>query len=186
MRPSRLSMLVSVACVFVAGAVPVLAQQAPSGSSGWRQELRATGRTAYTRFVLVGKVAPPAQVDAATRPALALDCIPGKGSKGKYLSSHLLVGANLKIDYVEPEEIHGVSYFPMVTVLFHTDSAKDRKEQWSAGAENTSASIPKDVLKKILHAHTLAVSADDDQGAPIAMRFEIANPAQVVESCDLD
>jgi len=119
---------------------------------------------------------------AATRsslpahPTLAVDCIPGTGShpsKGRFLAANLLVGITLKIVYVEPEEIHGTSYYPKVAVQFRANDAKEDEEKWSVGAEKTSASIPKDSLKTILRARSIAITADDDHGSPVAMQFDM-------------
>jgi hypothetical protein len=118
-----------------------------------------------------------------------LDCIPGKGShrlKGRFMAGTLLVGTNLRIEYVEPEEIHGTSYFPMVSVSYRMDDAKEEREKWSPGTEKSSASVPKDAVKKMLRAHTVEITANDDHGAPVLMQFDIPDPTSVEQGCGVD
>jgi hypothetical protein len=102
---------------------------------------------------------------------------------GRFLAGNLLVGTTLKIVYLEPEEIHGTSYFPMVAVRYRTDDGKEKEENWSPGTEKTSASIDKDSLKKILRARTVAISADDDRGLQVAMKFDMPDPTLDEEGC---
>jgi hypothetical protein len=66
------------------------------------------------------------------------------------------------------------------------DNAKEEEEKWSVGTEKTSASIPKASLKKILCAHTVEITADDNHGSQVAMQFEMPDPTSVEESCDVD
>jgi len=128
---------------------------------------------------------------------LVLDCIPAKEShrgKGKLLNANLLVGTPLKIEYVEPEEIHGTSYFRKVTVRYRMDDGKEEVEKWSigtdktsvSGTDKTSASVPKDALKKIFRAHSVEVTAQDDRGSPVAMQFDMSDPTPVEETCNVD
>jgi hypothetical protein len=164
--------------------------QTPAAAQVWRQTQETdTARSFnFARYTAVGKfLGPRSQV--ANRPALVVDCIPGTGShadKGKFLAANLLVGTALKIVYVEPEEIHGTSYFPKVAVRYHTDGAKDQEEKWSAGTDKSSAAVPKELLKRFLRARTLAVTADDESGSPIAMQFDLSDPALVAQGCDVD
>jgi hypothetical protein len=129
------------------------------------------------------------QGEVSNRPALAVDCTPGKGShraEGKFVSGNLLAGTALKIDYVEPEEIHGTSYYPKVSVRYRLDEAKEQEEKWSPGTDRTSASFPKDSLKKMLRARTIEITADDDRGSQVVMQFDMPDPAAVEEACDVD
>jgi hypothetical protein len=142
----------------------------------------------YTQFTLVGKFVTSPRDVASNRPALTLDCIPAKEahSKGRYLAANLLVGTTLKVIYVEPEEIHGTSYYPKVAVRYRTDDGKEEDEKWSPGTDKTSVSVPKDSLKKILRAHGVAITADDERGSHVAMQFDLSDPKLVEEGCDVD
>jgi hypothetical protein len=171
-----------------------IAQPAPQQASSphaWRQSQAndAAHTFTYTHFTLAGDfVAAPH--DPANRPALVVDCIPGDGphpAKGKYLTANLLAGTTLKIVYVEPEEIRGMSYDPKVAVRYRSDDAKaEQQEQWSAGTDKTSATVPKDSLKQILRAHTVTITADDEHGSHVAMRFNIPDSARVEQGCNID
>jgi hypothetical protein len=188
MKPAPLLLLAPLAWTAFGFAEP--APQQPPAAQVWQQSQKTdTARTyTYTRFTLAGKFTSPHD-PAASRPALAVDCIPGQGSppaRGRFLAANLLVGGTLKIVYVEPEEIRGTSYFPKVVVRYRADSAKDAEEKWSAGTDKTSASIPKDSLKKILRAHTVAITAEDDHGSPVAMQFEMPDAAPVDQGCNVD
>jgi hypothetical protein len=170
------------------------AEPAPQPSAsvhGWRQAQQTDTARAmtYTRFTLVGKFLTPPKDLVSERPALAVDCIPGNEShsaKGRLLAANLLIGTTLKVVYVEPEEIHGMSYLPKVVLRYRTDQAKEEEEKWSPGTEKTSASIPNDALKKILRAHTVAITTDDDHGSQIAMQFDMSDATPVEAGCDVD
>jgi hypothetical protein len=163
------------------------AQQA----SVWRQSQKtdAVSETTYTRFTLAGKFLKSQQGDVPNRPAFVLDCAPGKGShrrKGRFLARNLLAGTSLKIVYVEPEEIHGTSYYPKVSVRYRMDNAKEELEEWSAGTEKTSASIPVGSLKKMLRAHTVEITVVDDRGLPVVMQFDMPDPTLVETGCPVE
>jgi hypothetical protein len=167
-------------------------QQAPPAKV-WRQSQKTNpGRdTAYSRFTLVGRFlkAPQGTVgDLSNRPAFVVDCAPGKGSrKGRFIAGNLLIGTSLKIDYVEPQEIHGTSYYPKVAVQYRIDDAKGpEKENWTPGTEKTSASIPKDTLKKILRAQAVDLTVGDDRGSEIVMKFDMPDPKPVEDACNVD
>jgi len=145
----------------------------------------------YTRFTLVGQFTKSPQNVVPNRPALIVDCIPAKesgSSKGRFLAASLHVGSPLKIKYVEPEEIHGTSYFPKVEVRYRTDDGKEEQEKWSplSEKEKTAASVPKDALKKILRARSVAITAEDEHGSPVAMQFSMPSPADVEAGCNVD
>jgi hypothetical protein len=188
MKTNLLLLLVPLACpVGMAESAP----QPPSSAPVWQQSERTNTADAYSfsRFTLVGKFRTPLNDGVPNRPALVVDCIPAKESprgRGTFLAGNLLVGTTLKIVYVEPEEIRGINYFPMVPVRFHTDNAKDQEDKWSPGSDNTSASIDKGLLKKILRARTFAIVADDKRGSQVAMQFDIPDPTQVEEACHVD
>jgi len=165
-----------------------MAAQQPSV---WRQSQKtdAAGETTYTRFILVGKFLKSPQVAVPNRPAFVLDCVPASEShrsKGRLLDRNLLVGTTLKIVYIEPEEIHGTSYYPKVSVRYRMDNAKEELENWSAGTDKTSASIPVGSLKKMLRAHTVEIAVDDVRGLPVVMQFDMPDPTSVEAGCAVD
>jgi hypothetical protein len=169
------------------------AAQQPSEVLAWRQSQKTTTTDpytayTYTRFSLVGRYA-AGNNQSADPPALMIDCIPGAdsaNSKGTYLATNLRVGSPLKIIYVEPEEIHGNSYFPEVAVKYTAGDSRDVRDDWSVGADKTSVSVPRRALKKLLDARTVAIVAQDDHGAPLAIQFNMPDPTPVAESCNLD
>ena len=169
------------------------AQQAPSQSAaahGWQQSQNTDAARAmtYTRFMLGGKFLNSTQAAVPNRPALVLDCIPaaGSGARGKFLTASLLIGTPLKVLYVEPEEIHGTSYYQKIAISYRVGDGKDHSEKWSLGTEKLSAAVPKNVVKKILRAHSLTVSTEDDAGLPLAMQFDIPDAAAVEAGCNVD
>jgi isochorismate synthase EntC len=188
MKRVPLLLLVPLALASFGFSAMVSQQAAPA--KVWRQSQKTNpGRdTTYTRFTLVGRFLKAPQGDVSNRPAFVLDCIPGKGShKGKFIAGNLLVGTSLKIDYVEPQEIHGTSYYPKVAVQYRIDDAKEpEKENWTPGTEKTSASIPKDSLKKILRAQAVDLTVGDDRGSEVAMKFDMPDPAPVEDACNVD
>ena len=193
MKPAPLFLLVPLAWASFGFAQP--AAKLPASPNGWQQSQKTdTARAfSYTRFTLVGKFVKSPQVkspqDVAEIPALTVDCIPGEEShsaKGRFLAANLLVGSTLKVVYVEPEEIRGTSYFPKAAVRYRADGAGEEEEKWSPGTEKTSASIPKDALKKFLRARTVAIMADADRGSQIAMQFDMPDAAPVEAACNVD
>jgi isochorismate synthase EntC len=191
MKPVPLLLLVPLALASF-GFSAMAPQQAPSVKV-WRQSQKTSPGhdSTYTRFTLVGRFlkAPQGDVgDVSNRPAFVVDCVPGKGSrKSKFVTGNLLVGAALKIDYVEPQEIHGTSYYPKVAVQYRIDDAKEpEKENWTPGTEKTSASIPKDALKKILRAQAVDLTVGDDRGSEIVMKFDMPDPKPVEDACNVD
>ncbi len=189
MKPTPLLLLVPLAWVSPGLAEPV--PQQPSSAPVWRQTAitDAVRAITYTRFTLAGKSITSPQDAVSNRSALVVDCIPGTQlhpSKGRFLAANLLAGVAMKVVYVEPEEIHGTSYYPKVVVRYRTDDAKEEEEKWSPGTEKTSVSIPKHSLKRILRARTVAISAPDDHGSQIAVRFDMPDPTPVEEACNVD
>jgi hypothetical protein len=185
------SLLLLVPLAWAACSVADPAPQQPSSAHAWQQSQKSDAEhtLTFTRFTLAGKFAAPPPAEGAHRPTLALDCIPGEGThprRGKFLAANLLVGTALKIVYVEPEEIHGTSYFPKVAVRIHADDAKDMEGKWMAGTEKTSASVPKDSLKTILRAHAVTITAEDDRGSQVTMHFDMPDPTLVEEGCNVD
>ena len=185
--PLLLPVLIARASLGFAQSAP----QQPSAPHVWRssQETNVPDAYAYTRFTLVSQLSTSLHAGTSNRPALVVDCIPGTGSdhpKGKFLAAHLLVGAPLKILWVEPEEAHGIYYYPRVAVRYRTDDAHHERDQWSAGTDKASASIPKSALKEILRARTVAITAADEHGSNVSMQFDMPNSAPVKDGCNVD
>lgn len=91
------------------------------------------------RFTLVGKFLKPLEGDTTNRPALVVDCSSyNRSHRSKFWRGNLVVGDPLKIDWVEPEEIHGISYFPKVAVEYRLNDGKKEKENWTPGTDKTS------------------------------------------------
>jgi len=188
MKPTPLLLIVSLATASF-GFAQSAPQEASSGH-GWQQSQKAdtAGTFTYTQFTLAGKFLTSPRDKAAGRPAVVLDCIPGgsHAGKGRLLGANLLVGMTLKIVYVEPEEIRGTSYYPKVVARYQFDGAKTEEDKWTAGTDKTSVSIPKDALKQLLRAHSVAITMDDDHGSQVAMQFDIPDPTLVEQGCRVD
>lgn len=135
----------------------------------------------------MGKFVNPPAGDSSSRPSLVVDCgTYNRSHKSKFARGTLVVGDPLKIDWVEPEEIHGISYFPKVSVLYRLNDAKEEKEDWTPSADKTSASFPKGSLEKMLRARTVEITAEDARGSQVAMEFDMPNGAVVEQGCDVD
>jgi hypothetical protein len=187
MKAAPLLLLVPLALVSF-GFSAISPQQA-STAPMWRQSQKTNPSrgTTYTRFTLEGKFLKAPQGDFPNRPALVLDCAPSRGSrKGKFVAADILIGPTMKIDYVEPQEIHGTSYYPKISVQYRIDDAKEEEGKWTPGTEKTSATVPKDSLKKILRAHTVELTTEDDRGSRVVMQFDMPNSPPVEEACNVD
>jgi hypothetical protein len=188
MKPYPLLLLVPLALpsLGVAGPVP---QASPAHVWQQSHQTNVPDTYPYTRFTLVGKFLTPSRNVAPNRPALVVDCIPADESprdRGTFLGGNLVVGTTLKIVYVEPEEIRGLSYYPKVALRYHTDNAKDEHQQWSAGSDRTSASIPKQSLEQLLRARSVAITTYDERGRPVAMQFDMPDSTAVEQTCHVD
>jgi hypothetical protein len=189
MKPNLLLLLVPLACP--GPGIAASAPHQPSSELAWQQSQGTNAAEAFTfsRFTLVGKFLTPLPDAVPNRPALVVDCIPPDKSprgKGTFLAGTLLVGTTLKIVYVEPELIRGTNYFPMVAVRYRADNAGDQEQDWSPRSNNTSASLDKGLLKKILRARTFEITADDSRGSKVAMQFDIPDPSSVEAACHVD
>ena len=205
MKTYPLFLIVPLAWPAFAFAAP--APQQPSSVPVWRQSQRTNTADdfTYSRFTLMGNFVTPAADTMRNRPAFVLDCIPAPESprgKGTFLAGNLRVGTNLKVTYVESEEIPsgvtGMFYFPKIAVRYRMDNArKDEQDQWtptsakiayqwSPGSEKTSASIPKHSLEEILRARNVAITTNDDHGRKVVMRFDMPDPTLVEEACHVD
>jgi hypothetical protein len=189
MKPNLLLLLAPLACP--SPGIAASAPHQPSSELAWQQSEATNSAEAYTfsRFTLVGRFLTPLPDVVPNRPALVVDCIPAKESprgKGTFLAGTLLVGTTLKIDYVEPELIRGMNYFPMVAVRFQADNVRDQEQEWPPRSNNTSAAIDKGLLKKILRARTIEITAVDNRGSKVAMQFDIPDPSSVEAACHVD
>src|ERR1700758_5494854 len=161
-------------------------QQSSSSGQAWRQTQMTDG-TPSTRFSLTGKFLKGPSGNVSNPPVLAIDCGSGRRAhEGRLIAGNLLVGVPLKINYVEPTEIHGTSYYPKVFVQIRVDDAKPEKRSWNPGKDKTSALFAKYSLKKILHAHTVEITTKSDSGSELVMQFDIPDSKQVAEGCDVD
>jgi len=178
------------ALLLVTSSLAVPPPQLPPGKQ-WREAPKtdAAHPAPYTEFTLAGKFIKWPQADVTVRPTLALDCMleeRSHGTKGTFLQGNLFVGTVLKIDYVEPEQIEGISYFQKVSVRYRFDDEKMRKGEWPPGKDKNSVSIPEDNLKNLLRAHTVLIMVDEDQGGEVSMQFDIPDSAKVGETCGVE
>lgn len=176
--------------VLTLGMISTPRLQNSDSTKAWQQTLKAgdlpgTGRT---RLTLNGKFTKFPQGEGSVRPSLAVDCTIAKhsgGARRKFGAATLLAGTTLKIDYVEPQEVHGTSYYTKVPVRYRLDDAREQRDEWPSGADKTSASISKDLLKRMLRAHTVVITVSEAQASEVAMRFEMPDPAPVEEGCGI-
>ena len=163
------------------------AQQSPPTQQWARSQVADARRgTTYTQFTLAGKFLKPPRNSGSDGPTLVVTCTFDKhsrGSNGKFSAGSLRVGSPLKIDWVEPEVIHGIAYYPKVSVRYRLDEGRARKDQWSPDGDETSASFPKSVLKEMLRARTVLITMDEDHGAEVAVQFDMPDPTHVAEAC---
>ena len=178
-----------VPLVLASLAFSMTSPQQQSPPQGWKQTQRTdTVRGAYTRFTLVGKfLKSPQGDDASNRPAMIVDCSTyNRSHRSKFWRGSLVVGDPLKIEWVEPEQIEVMSYYPKVAVVYRLNDGKEQKEDWTPGTAKTSASFPKSSFEKILRAQTLELTADDNHGSQVVMQFDLPDPTQVERTCDVD
>ena len=102
MNLSRLLMLSTLALLFAAFSTPGQ-QQAPA-TSGWQQTQKADATHSTAQFALAGKFLTPPQKDPGSPPLLLVNCKPLR-SRRKFSTSSVNVGTQLKVEYVEPDEI---------------------------------------------------------------------------------
>jgi hypothetical protein len=171
--------------------IPTFAQQSPAPTAKWRQsqKLEASGTPPYIQFTLPGKFVKWPEKDASNRPTLELDCRSDETSPGpreRLLHAYLLSGTPLSVQYVEPDAITtGISYFQKISVRYRLDNGKEKKEQWSPGADKNSVSIPKDVLKKMLEAHSVVVILNEDKAAEVSTQFEMPDSSELAQACGI-
>ncbi len=164
--------------------------QQPAPTQQWEQSQETDARrgTTYTQFTLAGKFLKPPRNSGSDRPTLVVKCTPDRHSRGsnrKFSAGSLRVGTPLKIDWVEPEVIHGIAYYAKVSVRYRLDEGKARQDQWSPGEDETTASFPKSMLKEMLRARTVLITMNEDHGAEVALQFDMPDPTQVAEACGM-
>jgi hypothetical protein len=187
MKATSVFLFVPLALASVA--LPAKTLQPQSSSQGWKLTQKTDAiHDAYTRFTLVGKfLKSPQGDDTSNRPAMVVDCSSyNRSHKSKFWRGSLAVGDPLKIDWVEPEQIEVTSYYPKVAVVYRLNDGKEDKENWTPGTNKTSASFPKSSLQKILRARTLELTAEDNHGLHVVMQFDMPDPTQVEQTCDVD
>lgn len=187
MKPIPILLLAPLA--LVSFAFRAASPQQKISPQAWRQSEKTDAfRGKYTRFTLVGKfLKSPKGDDASNRPAMVVDCSPDNRShKSKFWRGNLVVGDPLKIDWVEPEQIEVMSYYPKVAVVYRLNDGKQDKENWTPGTNKTSASFPKSSFEKILRAQTLELNAEDNLGLQVVMQFDMPDPTPVERTCDVD
>lgn len=187
MKPTPVFLFVPLALASLA--FSAASPQQGASSQGWRQTERTDAvRGKYTRFTLVGKfVKSPQGDDASNRPAMIVDCSAyNRSHKSKFWRGSLVVGDPLKIDWVEPEQIEVMSYYPKVAVVYRLNDGKEDKENWTPGTNKTSASFPKNSFERILRAQTLELTAEDNRGSQVIMQFDMPDSTPVERTCDVD
>jgi len=185
MRTPRLLSLFALLLAFIP--LPIAAQQKSTSATGWVQTKKTEpgGEASQIQFTLAGKFLTRPQRDPGTPPTLVMMCHP-RGSRGRFISASVNVGAPLAVQYVEPEEIKaGMSYYPKVEVHYRLDDSKEEKAQWTPGSDKASVSLPKDEVKKMLAAHTAQFTVAENRAGEITMQFDIPDSTQVETVCDL-
>lgn len=188
MKQIRLLLLAPLA--LAAFALPSVAAPQTSSPQGWKQTPKTdSSRGPSTRFTLTGKFLKPPHGEISNRPALNVDCGHSRragSSEGRFVAGNLFVGAPLKIDYVEPSEIHGTSYYPKVKVRYRLDEGKEEKEDWTPGADKTSATFTKEALEKMLRAKTVEITMESADGSEIAVQFDVPDSTTLETACHTD
>jgi hypothetical protein len=183
----KLARLVLSLLLLATGALISSAQGPDPSTHEWRASQETDARTggSYTQLLLAGRFLSRPSKGSSDRPTVSVRCNPEEAAKEskEFTAGSIRTGAGLKIDYVEPEEIHGTSYFPKVTVHYRMDDAKEHSEQWAPGADKTSVSIPKDVLNKMLHAHTVLVTVRESSGTDLPIQFDMPPVTQLETAC---
>jgi len=170
-------------------AISVLANPQPASAQVWRQAEKADNSGAtYVQLILDGKFIKRPHADVSAPPSLNLTCEPLKHStfsRPGFQNAALRIGAPLKIAFVEPQEIHGTSYYQKVQVQYRLDDRKEERENWNPGPDKNSASLSKEVLEKFLKAHTVLITLDEDGQGEVEVQFDIPDSTAVGQVCKL-
>src|SRR5271155_147313 len=169
--------------------IPVSALPQPASAPEWQATEKTDSRGAtYTQFTLAGRFIKRPHAEVSAPPSLAVNCEAAKGarfSREGFQGAALRVGANLKIDYVEPDEIRGMSYLPEVAVKYRLDDGKEEQENWNPGTDKASAFLPKEALKKMLRAHTVLITVNEDGAQEVEMQFDMPDATKLGQVCKL-
>lgn len=186
MKPLRVLVFLS----FAALAISPRAQEPSRGSHGWqRVEKPDPGRGVLsTQFTLTGRFLDPPRGNVPGPPSIVLSCLPSKSgpsAEGKFLSGYIQTGTPLKVDFVEPSEIHGTSYFPEISVQYHVGNEKPQNVQWPPRSDKTSISLDKDSAKKLLRGRELVLSMEEPFESQVVLHFDIPDSADVLNTCGI-
>lgn len=189
MRLSSVVLALPLVASFLCALVPAHAQQAPS-TRGWQQSDKTDTNRAITtiQFTLFGRFTDPPRGSVPGPPSIVLVCEPSDHKRtgtGKYISGYIQVGSPLKVDYVEPSEIHGTSYYPEVPVNFHVDNEKSEDAMWAPRSDKTSIALDKDAAKKLLRGREVVISATEPFESQIVMHFDIPDSTAVLTTCGI-
>jgi len=187
MKSTRLILLVLL--LGVAICFQLSAKPRPASGPEWQATEKTDSRGAtYTQFTLPGRFVKRPHAEVSAPPSLAVNCEGTKGSRFSrvgFQGAALRVGANLKIDYVEPDEIRGMSYFPQVEAQYRLDDGKEERENWNPGQDKTSAFVPKDAIKKMLRARTVLITVKEDSAGEVEMQFDMPDATNLGQVCRL-
>jgi hypothetical protein len=182
--------------LFSAVGFPALAQQLAASGPEW-QITKKSDPSSGTRnvvFTLAGKFLTPPKSGSSDHPTIVVTCNPDKhvrGLLGNLVSATLNVGAPLKINYIEPEQLTtGISYYPKVVVQYRVDERKPEDDQWNPNSEKTGANLDKDVIKKLIYDRKVPVRrveiyANENEAGQIVMQFDMPDPTQMAKTCGI-
>jgi hypothetical protein len=174
---------------FLCALAPARAQQAPS-THGWQQSDKTDPNRAIStiQFTLFGRFTDPPRGSVPGPPSIVLVCEPSdhkRAGTGKYINGYVQVGSPLKVDYVEPSEIHGTSYYPEVPVNFRVDNEKPQDTKWPPRSDKTSIALDKDAAKKLLHGREVVISTTEPFESQIVMHFDVPDSTAVFTTCGI-
>lgn len=166
------------------------AQQPAASPRTWQQAEKNDANRAltYIQFTLAGRFTDPPHGNVSGPPILTLNCEPTdrkRSGEGKYISGQLQVGTPLKVVWVEPDEIHGTSYFPEVNVTYRVDDEKPQDVQWPPRSDKMSVALDKEATKKILRGHALVITLSESFDSQVVMQFDLPESSGVLQTCGI-
>lgn len=165
----------------------VRAQEPSHPSHGWQKTDKpdpVRGSPA-TQFTLTGRFLDPPRGNVPGPPSIVLSCAISKHGGGKFLSGYVQAGTPLKVEFVEPTEIHGTSYYQEITVEYHVDNEKPQNVQWSPRSDKTSVALDKDAIKKILRGRELVLSMEEPFESHVVIHFDVPDSTDVLNACGI-
>jgi hypothetical protein len=186
-RSTRLFLL----ALLIAVPMSAFSQEPPASAQKWRQSQKSdAGRgITYVQFTLAGKFVKWPAKDAENRPTLEVDCRTPEETGGlmeKFWHAYFQAGIPLKIEYIEPPEIKGgISYLQKIAIRYRLDNGKEKKEDWEAGPDKNSVSIPKDALKKMIEAHNVVITVNEDKAGEVTAQLQMPDSGEVAQTCGL-